>query len=713
MASGTINFNNSGTTSGGGYLMGKVVWSSSADTTNNTSSVTAKLYVKKAITSGTINVATTGHWDVSLTVNGSNVSDSVSNSITADWVLLLEKTVTVNHNSDGTRSIEIAGSAYGPSGTSYSGLVTKGSKTVELDTIARASVPTVSADSVKMGAKLTITTNRKSGSFTHTLQYKFGSKSGTIATDVGASYAWTVPDLASYCSNATSGSCTITCVTYNGSTKVGSKTVSVTLNVPDATAPTLSASSVNMGSAVTINLDRASSNFKHTLSYTFADSDGSIASDVTTSKSWTPPISLASKIPSATSGSCTITCVTKNGTATVGTKTVKLTLKVPNNSTTRPSVSMEISQVQSIPAAFDGLYIQGKSKVEAVMTAESDYSTISSYKLSVDGNTKSGSASTITSDVLSSSGSITVKGTVTDARGYSSSAEESITVISYSKPTVIPYSGESSVICARCTSGGTPSPSGTHLLIQAGRKYSTVTANDVQKNFCLLRYRYKTEAASSFGAWATLIAKDSMDSNFYSGVISGIELDVKTSYQVEIAVADDVGESSTLAFDIPTDAVALHLKPGGKGAAFGKYAEEDGLLDVDWNLHVGGWPVARLKLLLTRSEGWASGEEVLLPDLADCDAALIFFYTGTQWSYGDIGHALIPVNSMGVLESVINMTSASALAVCQRRITIASDGTVTSGQVWIKAVNSESGASDNQNYPYALSPFEIYGLKWS
>ena len=464
---------------------------------------------------------------------------------------------------------------------------------------------------------------------------------------------------------------------------------------------------------MTINLDRASSNFKHTLSYTFADSDGSIASDVTTSKSWTPPIILASKIPSATSGSCTITCVTKNGTATVGTKTVNLTLKVPNNSTTRPSISMEISQVQSIPAAFDGLYIQGKSKVEAVMTAESGYSTISSYKLSVDGKTKSGSDSTITSDVLSSSGSITVKGTVTDARGYSSSAEESITVISYSKPTVIPYSGQSSVICARCTSGGTPSPSGTHLLIQAGRKYSAITANDVQKNFCILRYRYKTDGASSFGAWSTLIAKDSLDSNFYSGVISGIELDVKTSYQVEIAVLDDIGESNVMQFDIQTDAVALHLKAGGKGAAFGKYAEEDGLLDVDWNLRVGGWPVARLKLLLTRSEGWASGEEVLLPDLANCDAALIFFYTGTQWSYGAVDHALIPVNSMGVLESVINMTSASALAVCQRRITIASDGTVTSGQVWIKAVNSESGASDNQNYPYALSPFEIYGLKWS
>lgn len=712
MASGTFNLNNSGTTSGGGYLMGKVDWSSAADTANNKSTVTAKLYVKKAATSGTITDPTTGTWNNSVTIAGSNTENNTYLSITADWVLVQTKQYVVSHDADGKKSITIAANAWGPSGTSYSGLVTKGSKTVALDTIARASVPTVSADSVKMGAKLTITTNRKSGSFTHTLQYKFGGKSGTIATDVGASYAWTVPDLASRCSNATSGSCTITCVTYNGSTKVGSKAVSVTLKVPDATVPTLSASSVNMGSAVTIRMARASSNFTHNISYTFSGTTYSIGSGIGTSKSWTVPYSLASKIPSNTSGSCTITCVTKNGTATVGTKTVNLTLKVPNNATTRPSISMALSAVHSLGSTFDGLYIQGKSSVKAVMTTASAYSTVSSHKLTVNGATKSSSSGTITSAVLHASGSVKVTGTVTDARGYSNSADKTINVIAYAAPKVIPNSGKSSIICARCDSSGKLSRSGTRLMIQAGRKYSPVMSGSTQKNFCILRFRYKTDAASSFGAWATLIAKDSLGSDLYSGVISGIELDVKTSYQVQIGVLDDVGESHTLSFDIPTDSVALHLREGGRGAAFGKYAEADNLLDVAWDLHVGGWPVARCKLLLTRGRGWSSGASVSIPELADCDAALVFYCNGTGWSTTALRHVIVPVGTIGVLESVVNFTAAAYLTMVQRQLTVASNGTVTAGEVWLKPVNSNTAAEDNTKYLYACSPYKIYGLKW-
>ena len=74
MASGNFNLNNSGQTSGGGYLMGKVEWSASPNTETNKSSGVVRLYAKKASTTGTITTPTTGNWDCSLTVNGENIS---------------------------------------------------------------------------------------------------------------------------------------------------------------------------------------------------------------------------------------------------------------------------------------------------------------------------------------------------------------------------------------------------------------------------------------------------------------------------------------------------------------------------------------------------------------------------------------------------------------------------------------------------------------
>jgi len=87
---------------------------------------------------------------------------------------------------------------------------------------------------------------RASSSFDHTLTYKFGSATGTIGSDLGTSKAWTVPlSLASQIPNGTSGTCTITCKTYNGSTLIGTKTVSFTAKVPSSVVPSISAQTIS------------------------------------------------------------------------------------------------------------------------------------------------------------------------------------------------------------------------------------------------------------------------------------------------------------------------------------------------------------------------------------------------------------------------------------------------------------------------------------
>lgn len=90
-----------------------------------------------------------------------------------------------------------------------------------LEQIPRASIPTAGTQTI--GQTLTINTNRKSTSFTHNLYYSFGGIGTTlIASGVGDNYSWTLPSfLYAQIPNSKSGTGTIYCDTYNGSTKIG------------------------------------------------------------------------------------------------------------------------------------------------------------------------------------------------------------------------------------------------------------------------------------------------------------------------------------------------------------------------------------------------------------------------------------------------------------------------------------------------------------
>lgn len=151
----------------------------------------------------------------------------------------------LSHNSDGTKSFSIS-----VSGAIYTYAVNcNGSGTFTLDTIPRAS--SISVPTLTLGTPGTITINRASSSFTHTLTYYWGSTSGTIATKTSStSVSWTPPlSLANYIPNNSLGQGTIKCDTYNGSTLVGSKSVSFYGKVPDIadTKPTVT---LNIAEAV-------------------------------------------------------------------------------------------------------------------------------------------------------------------------------------------------------------------------------------------------------------------------------------------------------------------------------------------------------------------------------------------------------------------------------------------------------------------------------
>ena len=262
MASGTFSLTKSSNNSSGSYIIGKIDWSSTKNVEGNYSSVTATLYCKKLNDSMILTQTTGGTWAYSLNINGSTISGSVKKDILSDWVAMATHTVQVSHNADGAKTITISGSVTAPSGSSYAGLTSSGSKSVALDTIPRAS--SVTATNADIGFNTTITINRASPSFTHTLQYSFEGTSGIIINETAStSVSWTVP-AAFYAKirNAKSGICTITCTTWNRSTTVGSPTTCtfvVTAN-ENICKPTLSPTYVDTN-ATTVALTGSNTKF--------------------------------------------------------------------------------------------------------------------------------------------------------------------------------------------------------------------------------------------------------------------------------------------------------------------------------------------------------------------------------------------------------------------------------------------------------------------
>lgn len=579
----------------------------SQSTANNTSNVTVSVRFYRTNTG----YESYGTGTVYCKINGTQYSASVkpSQKITNSGIVLFTKTLDISHGSDGKKTLTcsawISHEVVTSSEQSYS---------QALSTIYRAS--TVSATAAKMGGTSTITINRKSSSFTHTLKYTFGGTTTTIATGVGTSYAWNVPDLASKCNNATSGTATITCITHNGSSTVGTDTCTVTISVPSETTPVFTNGNVIIGASNPIATNAGSTNFSHTITYSFNGKTGNVnAEKVKSGIIWWTPANLASAITSDT-GKGTITCTTYNGTAPVGTKTIEFTGVVPNTETFQPTLSsFSISPSGSLPSAFSGLYIQGKTGVRASFTASSTYSTIDSYKLTADGKNFFGNPAT--SSAFTRDGNFTVTGIVTDKRGFTKSKSMDVTVIPYSKPTIEPSEGHSSIICERSLQDGTYDDAGTFLHIKCKRKYSPVVVGGAQKNFCSLQYQFKI-VGGTWSSPATLLYGSDTFTNEYEGKLPNLVSQADKSYTIRLIVTDTIGSSETYEFKIATADVAMHLGEGGYGVAVGKYSEatpDKKMFEVaeDWDFVVGGEAVADFVVEQGTSgiwsyRKWASGK---------------------------------------------------------------------------------------------------------
>lgn len=294
----------------------------------------------------------------------------------------------------------------------------------------------------------------------------------------------------------------------------------------------------------------------------------------------------AHQLPRSKEGKMTVSLFTysdSNATVQVGASSPSnITVTVPENISTKPSVSMPLTPVISLGSPFNTLYIQGKSRVESVLSGEGKYSaTITSTEMYVDGKNNG----TFVSDYLTKSGKVTVTGRVYDSRGYYTEASQEITVIPYGKPQIKPVSGESEVIAARCDASGNLIDSGTYLKIKARRHYSLVQSNNVQHNHCQIRYRYKVEGGT-YSGWNNILASSATSDEIITNALLNGALSVQNTYYVQIEALDDLGESAITTINIPTDKVYMHKAASINALGIGKYAEEANTVDIAEDIDV-------------------------------------------------------------------------------------------------------------------------------
>lgn len=151
-------------------------------------------------------------------------------------------TITIPHGANGKKTFDVVARfnvAVNISGTQVTSLPLSGSQI--LADIPRATTPTLQPSTdLKMGDSVEIVLNRASASFTHDLSYTFGKTSGMIADGIGTGTTWNIPrTLANQIPAATSGTCTITCKTYDGTKLIGTKQIKVALSINNADVPTI------------------------------------------------------------------------------------------------------------------------------------------------------------------------------------------------------------------------------------------------------------------------------------------------------------------------------------------------------------------------------------------------------------------------------------------------------------------------------------------
>lgn len=363
--------------------------------------------------------------------------------------------------------------------------------------------------------------------------YTTGTSSGTV-TDVDSWELTPIPDLS-----------TFTCTCTN--------------------------SSYPLGTALSFSVTRGDTTLTHSLTYVCGSTSGTILSkSTTTSKSWTPPLTLAKQNTTGTTVPITFTLTTYKGDVVLGSVTLEKTLSIPDS--VKPTVSISVTDQSGCYSKY-GKYVQGQSYLKVALTASgSQGSEITKYSADFDGYGYA--VDTFTTEVIKSSGSLVLKATVKDSRGRTGTASKTLAVLEYALPKI------SDLTIRRCDSNGTANSSGAYLSVTFSASVSPLDS----KNSAKYTLKYKKKTATSYSTKTLTDLAGTYQATNASVVFAA---DTSSSYDVTLTVTDDFK-----AVDKSNDGSSIKKLwsafKKGLGFAFGKVAEKEGALDMGFYICMNG-----------------------------------------------------------------------------------------------------------------------------
>ena len=370
----------------------RISWSATQSIANNQSTITCDHYLVLA-SDYSIDIGARSN---SCSVGGSSKSfTSPACSGKGITVKLGTTTHTVTHSTTGTASVTITGvfNIQATLAGSYQANITA-SGTATLDTIPRKSTLTVGNGT--LGTSKTLTVSRASTTFTHTITWACGTKSGTICTKSSATTLYF---------NSTNGN----------------------------TVANLAGQAPNSGSVGVV---------------------------------------------------FTITTYDANGNSIGSMQPPKAYFTIPDS--VAPTVSSTITDAAGLASVYGG-YVQGRSKVSVTATATLAYgSEIVQYTTDIDGSKYNGSS--ITTDYIKNSGTLSVITTAKDGRGHTGSVSKSINVLPYAVPKITEASAY------RSTSGGVSDSSGAYITV----KFECAVSPLTNKNSAAYKVAYRSKGSTEY-----------------------------------------------------------------------------------------------------------------------------------------------------------------------------------------------------------------------
>ena len=331
-----------------------------------------------------------------------------------------------------------------------------------------------------------------------------------------------------------------------------------------------------------INTNRADSSFTHDLDWAWGNRSGRALTNVGSGGNWLVPMDFLNEIPDATSGVGTM--YTYTYTAGYGQRigVVNQNFRVHAPASVVPTfTAVTHSEAVSEVSSQVGKYVQGISQLNLAITGAAGVygSSIRSHKIEIlKGTTvlQTINAASGKSATLTESGTLTIRGTVTDSRGRSATKSVSIDVLPYSPPALNAVNVERAL-----STGVVDIDEGTYLKVSINASVSSLV-NSTERN--ALGYRISTRPYRTT-TWTQKATRAPSGLSFNGSSLLTGPYEITSAYEVKIDVYDDLATSSVI-MNVPVAAVFMHWD-GSEGVGIGKFHEQ-GKLDVGGDIYQNG-----------------------------------------------------------------------------------------------------------------------------